>query len=62
MIGARQGKGQYQYTLLDEDLDELNEWLPRVRDKLKQERARRLIARRVVHRRRHTPQGRRRWR
>ncbi len=36
MIGARQGKGQYQYTLLDEDLDELNEWLPRVRDKLKQ--------------------------
>jgi hydrophobe/amphiphile efflux-1 (HAE1) family protein len=36
MIGARQGKGQYQYTLQDENLDELNEWLPRIRDKLKE--------------------------
>src|SRR5207302_7256402 len=34
--GARQGKGQYQYTLQDENLDELNEWLPRIRDKLKE--------------------------
>jgi hydrophobe/amphiphile efflux-1 (HAE1) family protein len=35
MMGARIGKGQYQYTLQDENLDELNEWLPRIRDKLK---------------------------
>jgi hydrophobe/amphiphile efflux-1 (HAE1) family protein len=36
MMGARVGKGQYQYTLQDENLDELNDWLPRVRDRLKE--------------------------
>src|SRR5260221_11552354 len=36
MMGARIGKGQYQYTLQDENLDELNEWLPKVRDRLKE--------------------------
>src|SRR5216683_3014141 len=35
-IGARIGKGHYQYTLQDENLDELNEWLPKVRDRLKE--------------------------
>jgi HAE1 family hydrophobic/amphiphilic exporter-1 len=29
-IGARQAKAQYQYTLFDADLDELNTWAPRM--------------------------------
>src|SRR5262249_45317458 len=33
---ARQGNSQYQYTLWDPDLDELNEWAPKVTDRMKQ--------------------------
>jgi multidrug efflux pump len=34
--GGRSGKAQYQYTLLDGDLDELNHWAPIVLEKLRQ--------------------------
>jgi HAE1 family hydrophobic/amphiphilic exporter-1 len=33
-IGGRVGRAQYQYTLFDSDLDELNEWAPRLVDAL----------------------------
>jgi hydrophobe/amphiphile efflux-1 (HAE1) family protein len=33
-VGGRIGRGQYQYTLQDADLGELNEWAPRVLAKL----------------------------
>ena len=33
--GGRQGKGSYQFTLSDSDLDELQLWQPRVLDRLK---------------------------
>jgi multidrug efflux pump len=33
--GARQSQAQYQYTLQDEDLNELNTWAPRLLQKLK---------------------------
>ena len=29
-VGARQGQGEYQYTLEADTLDELNEWLPKI--------------------------------
>ncbi|MEO8420502.1 MAG: efflux RND transporter permease subunit [Hyphomicrobium sp.] len=35
-VGARQGNSQYQYTLWDPDIDELNEWAPKVLDRMKQ--------------------------
>lgn len=35
-VGARQGNSQYQYTLWDPDLDELNEWAPKVLERMKQ--------------------------
>jgi multidrug efflux pump len=34
-IGGRMGNAQYQYTLQDEDIAELNRWSPKVLDKLK---------------------------
>jgi multidrug efflux pump subunit AcrB len=34
-IGARSSSTQYQYTLQDDDLNELNEWAPRVVSKLR---------------------------
>jgi multidrug efflux pump len=34
-IGGRMGNAQYQYTLEDANLDELNTWAPRVLEKLK---------------------------
>jgi multidrug efflux pump len=34
-IGARSSSTQYQYTLQDDDLNELNEWAPKVVDKLR---------------------------
>ena len=33
--GGRQGKGSYQFTLSDSDLDELQTWQPRVLDRLR---------------------------
>src|SRR5262249_17937116 len=33
-LGGRQGYAQYQYTVLDEDWDELQHWVPIIRDKL----------------------------
>ncbi|HEX4097532.1 MAG TPA: efflux RND transporter permease subunit, partial [Caulobacteraceae bacterium] len=35
-VGGRAGRAQYQYTLSDADLDELNTWTPRLLDALKQ--------------------------
>ena len=29
-VGARQGDSQYQFTLWDPDIDELNEWAPKI--------------------------------
>ncbi len=34
-VGGRASRTQYQYTLQDSDLDELNQWSPKVLDKLK---------------------------
>ncbi|WP_112664529.1 multidrug efflux RND transporter permease subunit [Microvirga flavescens] len=34
-VGGRQARTQFQYTLQDANLDELNEWAPKVLDKLK---------------------------
>ncbi len=34
-VGGRTTRTQYQYTLLDPDLNELNEWAPKLLDKLK---------------------------
>ncbi|WP_262268826.1 multidrug efflux RND transporter permease subunit [Microvirga yunnanensis] len=34
-VGGRQSRTQYQYTLQDANLDELDEWAPKVLDKLK---------------------------
>ncbi len=34
-VGGRSSRTQYQYTLQDADLDELNQWAPRVLDRLK---------------------------
>jgi HAE1 family hydrophobic/amphiphilic exporter-1 len=34
-VGGRSGRAQYQYTLSDADLDELNAWTPRLLDALK---------------------------
>ncbi|MBF9233433.1 multidrug efflux RND transporter permease subunit [Microvirga alba] len=34
-IGARQARTQFQYTLQDANLDQLNEWAPKVLEKLK---------------------------
>ncbi len=33
-IGGRQGRAQYQYTLSDSNLDELNTWTPRLQESL----------------------------
>jgi multidrug efflux pump len=33
-VGARQGNSQYQYTLWDPDIDELNAWAPKVFDRM----------------------------
>ena len=33
-VGGRQARTQYQYTLTDVDLDELNDWAPRLTDRL----------------------------
>jgi multidrug efflux pump subunit AcrB len=33
-LGGQQGHAQYQYSLLGEDVDELNRWVPIVRDRL----------------------------
>jgi hydrophobe/amphiphile efflux-1 (HAE1) family protein len=35
-VGARQGNSQYQYTLWDPDIDELNEWAPKILERMKQ--------------------------
>jgi multidrug efflux pump len=35
-VGARQGNSQYQYTLWDPDLDELNAWAPKIAERMKQ--------------------------
>ncbi|MDB6152203.1 MAG: Cobalt-zinc-cadmium resistance protein CzcA [Chthoniobacteraceae bacterium] len=35
-VGGRMGKGQYQYALQASDLDELNQWSPKVLAKLRQ--------------------------
>jgi hydrophobe/amphiphile efflux-1 (HAE1) family protein len=35
-IGGRASDAQYQYTLQDSNLDELNEWAPKLLDKMKQ--------------------------
>ncbi len=34
-VGARQSRTQYQYTLMDTDLDELNTWAPRLLQKMR---------------------------
>ena len=34
--GARQGQSQYQFTLWDPDIEELNAWVPKVQARLKQ--------------------------
>ncbi len=34
-VGARQGDSLYQYTLWDPDLDELNEWAPKMLERMK---------------------------
>jgi len=34
-VGARQGNSQYQYTLWDPDIDELNEWAPKVFERMR---------------------------
>ncbi|MBZ6075440.1 multidrug efflux RND transporter permease subunit [Microvirga puerhi] len=34
-VGGRQARTQYQYTLQDANLDELNEWAPKILEKLK---------------------------
>jgi multidrug efflux pump len=34
--GARQGRSQYQFTMWSPDIDELQKWLPRVQDRIKQ--------------------------
>ncbi|KWT65184.1 RND multidrug efflux transporter [Hyphomicrobium sulfonivorans] len=34
-VGARQGNSQYQYTLWDPDIDELNEWAPKVQARMR---------------------------
>ena len=34
-VGARFAKTQFQYTLQDANLDELNAWAPKILDKLK---------------------------
>ena len=34
-VGGRLSRTQYQYTLQDANLNELNEWAPRVLDKLR---------------------------
>ena len=34
-VGGRSSRSQYQYTLQDANLDELNTWAPRLLDKLK---------------------------
>ncbi len=34
-VGARQGPAQFQYTLWDPDIDELNEWAPKVLARMK---------------------------
>ena len=45
-VGARQGNSQYQYTLWDPDIDELNEWVPKVLERMKRDsRARRCVDR-----------------
>jgi HAE1 family hydrophobic/amphiphilic exporter-1 len=33
-VGARMSRTQYQYTLTDTDLDELNDWAPRITERL----------------------------
>jgi HAE1 family hydrophobic/amphiphilic exporter-1 len=43
-VGGRQSRTQYQYTLQDANLDELNEWAPRVLDKLKSRKELRDVA------------------
>jgi len=35
-VGARQSRSQYQFTLWSPDLEELQKWLPRVQDRVKQ--------------------------
>ena len=35
-VGARLGRTQYQYTIQDNNQDELNSWAPKILDKLKQ--------------------------
>ena len=35
-VGARQGRSQYQFTLWSPDIDELQKWLPRVQERVKQ--------------------------
>jgi multidrug efflux pump len=34
-VGARQGPAQFQYTLWDPEIDELNEWSPKVLERMK---------------------------
>jgi multidrug efflux pump len=34
-VGGRQSSAQYQFTLQDDDLDELNTWAPRILDKMR---------------------------
>ena len=34
-VGARQGPAQFQYTLWDPDIDELDEWAPKVLERMK---------------------------
>ena len=34
-VGGRNGAAQYQYTLIGDDFDELNQWAPRVLQKLR---------------------------
>jgi hydrophobic/amphiphilic exporter-1 (mainly G- bacteria), HAE1 family len=36
-VGGRAGRAQYQYTLADSDIDELNEWTPKLLAALQQE-------------------------
>ncbi len=35
-VGGRQSRSQYQFTLWDPNMDELQEWVPRVQDRIKQ--------------------------
>jgi multidrug efflux pump len=35
-VGARQGDSQYQYTLWDPDIDQLNEWAPKIFARMQQ--------------------------